>query len=41
MDTLINDLQVILGISTTNNLIALSVVIVAFVSLIFLFKKLL
>lgn len=41
MDTLINDLQVILGISTTNNLIALSAVIVAFVSLIFLFKKLL
>lgn len=41
MDTLIVDLQTMLGITSTENLIALSVVLVAFVSMIFLFKKLL
>lgn len=41
MDLFINDLMIMLGISDLNSLTALGVVIIAFVSLIFLFKKIL
>lgn len=41
MQTLVNDLLVMLGMTDNSSLITLSVVIVAFVSLLFMFKKLL
>lgn len=40
MDILLRDSMTMLGLSNTDNLIALSVLVIACVSLIYLFKKL-
>lgn len=39
METLLNDIMTFLQLETTNDLIAISVVTIAIVSLIYLFKK--